>query len=381
MLIARKFFIGCIIFFAIEINIWAQELDQEITNLENFSNVYQLIQDKYIEPKTSSQLIRSAIEGMLKNLDPYSSLLSLQELAKLEMESTGKYIGVGINAQKKGDVFVVTMVFDSSPAAKSGIKPGDVLLQVNGELLRHQSNQDLKHLFSGKIGTSLEIRFYHPGNKEIIIEKKIHKALINVNTVDFVKIDQGIVLLQVHQFLKDTPTEIEGFLQENMDKAIIIDLRDNPGGLLLSAVETAELFVGRGLIVETRDKNNQVIEKYISYRSLTQKPATLLVLINKHTASAAEILAGAIKDRKQGILLGERSFGKGVIQTIYPLENDLFVKITTAQYITPSGTSFNQVGIEPDYLLEDSFDSERFGLKDRIYQKALELARSKMTGN
>ena len=184
--------------------------------------------------------------------------------------------------------------------------------------------------------------------------------------------------MRIYQFIKRTPKEIRSHLSGRNLKAIILDLRNNPGGLLLSAVETAEQFISLGAIVETRTRDDKVIEKYVSHRVFDGARPFLVVLINRYSASAAEILAGALKDRKEGIIVGEKSFGKGVVQSIYPLDNDIFVKLTTARYFTPGGVSFHNKGIQPDIEVKDNFHVTRYDISDKIFQKALGLARKKI---
>ncbi|MCP4750352.1 MAG: S41 family peptidase [Proteobacteria bacterium] len=369
--------IGCLSITAVGSVVHADAFDKEIKNLENFSNVYHLIQRQYIKPKNGDELIRSAIRGMVKSLDPYSAVLGKKELERLEFQSIGKYPGIGVYIQNANGAFVVTQVMSSSPAALAGMKPGDIIVRIEGESLTGKSESELNRLFAGDVGTSLEVGYYHPKKPDRIIEREIKRTWIKANSVDFFEHAPEIAILRIHQFQKNTPVETDRYLQRRKYKTVILDLRNNPGGLLVSAVETAELFVGTGMIVETRDKSGQVIEKYISRRYFKTEPPFLVVLMNRFSASAAEILAGAIKDREQGILVGERSYGKGVVQTVFPLPNELYVKITTARYYSPSGTSFDKVGIEPDYLVKDSTDILRYGSNDRIFQKALKLVREK----
>lgn len=351
----------------------ADSLDEEIQALENFSKTYHLIQSQYVQPRTPQQLIRFAIEGMVSGLDPYSEAFDREELEKIESEAAGKYVGIGTSIQKDKGLFVVTQVIKGSPAEQAGLKPGDVLVRLDGVSLENQREIELSRLVRGEIGTRLSIGFYHPEKQEDIISRSIVRELIHTSSTVFFERDPSTAVIQIQQFQKSTSVEIETVLEKKEYAAVIIDLRNNPGGLFLAAVETAELFISGGDIVETRNRNNKLIEHYVSRKIKKQEPPLVIVMTNRFTASAAEIVAGAIKDREVGLIVGEKSYGKGVVQTIFPLGNDLFVKLTTARYLTPSGVSFHKVGITPDHPVTDTIGITLYGSNDRIYHKSLEL--------
>mgnify|MGYP005626502167 FL=1 len=351
----------------------ADTLDEEIRALESFSKTYHLIQSQHIQTRTAQQLIRFAIEGMVSRLDPYSAVFDREELEKLESYAVGKYAGIGVSIQKHKGVYLVTQVITGSPAEQAGLKPGDVLVQLGEVALGDQRESDLGRLVSGEIGTPLLVGFYHPEKPEEIIKRSIVRALLKASSVNFFERDPSTAVIQIQKFQKTTPAEVEAVLEKKDYSAVILDLRNNPGGLFLAAVETAELFISGGDIVETRDRENKLIERYVSQKIAQQKPPVLIVLINRYSASSAEIVAGAIKDRDVGLIVGEKSFGKGVVQSIFPLGNDLFIKMTTARYMTPSGVNFHEIGIEPDHFVADTFEITRYGSKDRIYRKSLVL--------
>ena len=368
----------CVLIMQFCYNIRGNELDEEIRNFENFSNVYHLILREYIKETDRGTLINSAIMGMVKNLDPYSEVLTKEELDNLELTSIGKYAGIGINIQKKDDDFIVTQVYKSSPAEAAGLIPGDVIMKIDDIQLSGKSDAELHRLVQGKLGTRIKIYFYHSYEPEKVIDRSINRGWILTNSVDFHEQDEGIGVLRIYQFIKQTPKEIKSHLLGKKYRALILDLRNNPGGLLLSAVETAEIFLNIGLIVETRNRDNRVIEKYIS-NSVHEDPRPIIVvLINRYSASASEILAGALKDRKEGIVVGEKSFGKGVVQSVYPLDNEIFVKLTTARFYTPGGVSFHGKGILPDIMVPDNPNGSRYDKSDRIFQTALDLVRKKI---
>gem|GEM_PF-2231799 len=350
-----------------------ENLDEEIQALESFSKAYHLIQSQYVEPRTTRQLIRYAIEGMVGRLDPYSAAFDREELKKVESQAIGKYAGIGISIQKHKGLYVVTQVIKGSPSEQAGIKPGDILVQLSGVTLGNQGENDLSRLVTGKIGMPLSVGFYHPEKPGDIITLSIVRALIKAPSIVSFEREPSTVVIQIQQFQKTTPDEVAAVLERKTYPAVILDLRNNPGGLFLAAVETAELFINGGDIVETRDRDNQLIERYVSRKFATRKTPVLIVMMNRYSASSSEIVAGAVKDRKVGLIVGEKSFGKGVVQTIFPLGNDLFVKLTTARYFTPSGVSFQDVGIEPDYPVEDTIGVMEYGPDDRMYRKSLDL--------
>ncbi|NQU64719.1 MAG: S41 family peptidase [SAR324 cluster bacterium] len=351
----------------------ADNLDDEIRLLEDFSETYHLIQSQYAEYRTPQQLIRFAIEGMVSRLDPYSEAFDREELEILESEVVGKYAGIGVSIQKDKGRHIVTQVIKGSPAEQAGLKPGDVIVQLEGLTLASQREIELSKLVRGEMGSPLSIGFYHPEKPDDIITRSIVRTLIQASSTLFFERDPSTAVIQIQQFQKSTSAEIEAILSEKEYAAVILDLRNNPGGLFLAAVETAELFISGGDIVEIRDRDNELIERYVSRKIKRQKPPVLIVMINRYSASSAEIVAGAIKDREVGLIVGEKSFGKGVVQTIFPLGKDLFIKLTTAHYLTPSGISFHQIGIKPDHPVVDTIDITRYGADDQIYKKSLEL--------
>ncbi|MBU3917892.1 PDZ domain-containing protein, partial [bacterium] len=260
LLLLKKTAVMIVVVFYSGISLSAEEsiIDSEIRNLENFSNVYHLIQQRYVERQTPDSLIKFAIQGMVKSLDSYSTILNSKELENLELQSVGKYTGIGVSIQEREKLFIVTQVFDNSPAYDAGLKPGNVIVRVNDNVLGDKSIEDLNQLVMGEIGTSIDIGFYHVDRPDHIIRKTITRALVNVNSVETFEHEPSIGVIRIHQFLKHTPREISEYLTEKSFKTIILDLRNNPGGLLVSAVETAEIFVEMGAIVETRDRDEKV---------------------------------------------------------------------------------------------------------------------------
>ena len=372
------FFLSCCSVF-IQNPVYGDDLSSEIKVLETFSKVYNLIKNRYVNHVDSQELILAAVSGMVKSLDPYSAVLTQKDMEKLELHSVGQYVGIGVTIQKSKKQFIVTQVHSESPAAQSGLKPGDKIIKIDSELLEGKKDTDIHRFLLGEVGTEVNLELIPVDQPEITLTRKIQRKLIKANSVDCHEQEEEIQIIAVYQFLKHTAREISKCLGRRSHRVVILDLRNNPGGLLISAVEVAELFIDMGEVVQIRNRRNQVIEKYISRRRQSERAPAVFVLINKYSASSAEILAGGIKDRKAGVLIGEQSFGKGVVQSIYPIGPDLFIKLTTAHYYTPSDVNFDGVGIEPDFLVQDDAKGKRYDKSDLIFQKALVLAREKLS--
>lgn len=354
----------------------ADNLDSEIKHLETFSTAYNLIKAKYIQRKNTQELIASAIEGMAKELDPYSALLTAEDLENIEQQSVGQYIGIGVTISLGNDRYVVTQIFDHSPAQAAGIKRGDEIIRIDDIALSEKTMEEIGRILKGEVGESMYID-YLPADAESGIKSiTLKRALVKANSVQCSAHDSQIGILTVHQFHKHTARELEACLTRLSRPAYVLDLRNNPGGLLVSAVEVTELFVDPGPIVQIRNRENDLIEQYIARKSDAGSDLLLVVLINSHSASASEIVAGAIKDRGRGVLVGEKSYGKGVVQSIYPISEDLYLKLTTALYYTPSEVSFDGIGLEPDIWQTDSMTAEHYSPDDLVFQKAVSIIKT-----
>ncbi len=352
----------------------ADSLGAEIQNMEMFSTVYQLIRHEYVKNKNSNELIRSAIEGMVDKLDPYSTVLDAEDLKKLELQSVGKYVGIGVTINQNNGKYIITQVYKDSPAEKAGLAPGDEIININDSVLAEIDFQELRNLLQGDIGSTMRIGFRKPGDVSTAQKVSLKRELVKANSVECFKQSQAVGVFAVHQFMKHTARELKSCMNKHPSSAVILDLRSNPGGLLISAVEVAELFLDIGEIVQIRDRENKIIEKYVARESQAEGKPTLYVLINSYSASASEILAGAIRDRGSGILIGEKSFGKGVVQSVFPVGEGLYIKITTAHYYTPSEVKFDGVGIKPDVEVSDDLSAIRYGKKDKVFWRAFKLA-------
>jgi len=361
--------------------VFAQEaLDQEIKDLEAFAKVYQLIQAKYYKAISGRQLIDAAIQGMVDSLDQHTQALNRKSMSQLEKQSLGSYKGIGVTLGYQDLKYIVLSVVPNSPADIAGLKPDDVIIQINGIIIKPNQSGLIEQALKENTDPAVRIHFYHPLQPQNVSKVDINRASIRHPSVELIRHSADVLIIKIKEFQKHTVTEILKGLQNKNFKTIIIDLRNNPGGLLLSAIETTQIFLGQGQLVEVKDKNGKLIEKYVSRNRKTDPNLKLFVLLNNQSASAAEILAGALKDRGAGTIVGEQSYGKGTVQTVYPIHEDLFIKLTTARYYTASGISFDGIGVTPHFKIKDT-KAELYSEEDLIFQKALILSKEKPSKN
>ncbi|WP_026487040.1 S41 family peptidase [Caldanaerobius polysaccharolyticus] len=315
------------------------------------NDVMGFIQDYYPYDVSSDKLTVAAVKGMLQSLDPYSDYFTPDELIQFENQTSGTYTGIGIQIEQKGTYISVISVFKDSPAEKAGMKVGDYIVSIDGKSVSGMTLDQAAALLRGQEGTKVKLMVQRPGVNSLLTFEVI-RSKIKINPVEY-KVVDGVGYIRLSEF-NENAGEFMGKAVQDLKargiKAVVLDLRDNPGGLLSSAVDVARYFVPSGKIVSVVYKNAPS-EVYYSY--LTSVPFKLAVLINGNTASAAEILAGAIQDRKAGILIGTRTFGKGVVQTVISLDDGSAIKMTIARYLTPSGRDINGKGISPNIQVAD----------------------------
>jgi len=315
---------------------------------ELFSQIKDFIQKHHTKDVSKEALYQGAIKGMLEAVDdPYSRYLTNEEFRDFTSSLEGEYAGIGITIELVQGNIVVVSTFKNSPAEKAGVKPGDIIIGADGKDLRGKTHVDAAKLLRGPEGTEVTVDIKRPSTGETLSLKMV-RSIIKPPTLDLQDLGDGIYYIEISRFTSDTRRDFQtiiNYLRMKNIKGLILDLRNNPGGILDSCIEVAEELVPKGPIVELRRKaSSQVIEN-----KNDTVPILTVVLVNNGTASAAEILAGAIKDRGVGILVGEPTFGKAFVQTVVPLGEDMGgMRLTIADYYTPSGKSISGKGLEPD---------------------------------
>ncbi len=322
--------------------------------LDYFHKVYQILKSQYVDEPNNKDVIFGAIEGMIKSLnDPYSRLLDEKSFSSLNEMTTGKFVGVGIVITIKDSDVVVISPIDDSPAQRAGILSGDVITRVNKTLIKDKKLSDIVDMIKGLPNSRVKINIKREGQDEEM-EFELERTPIKIKSVEYSLIENSNAgYVKLINFGSDTAKDmadaLEFFNGKNVSR-VLLDLRSNPGGLLQSAIEVSGLFIEKGqIIVSTKGRagsGEEIVHRSERNPVYTKK---LIVLVNKGSASASEILAGAIRDNKRGKLLGEKTFGKGSVQKTFNLEKDIAVAVTVAKYYTPSGELIHNKGIEPDY--------------------------------
>ncbi|BBC71411.1 peptidase S41 [Altererythrobacter sp. B11] len=338
---------------------------------------YQRIKASYVEPVDDDVLIRGAIDGMLAALDPHSAYLDGAALERLETMIDGNYQGLGISVQMDDGAVKVVSPFKGSPAEKAGIKAGDYITHLNGNLIYGLDLDDAVAQMRGPAGSTVDLRLYRPGRDEPV-EVTVTRGLIELEPVTWEIKDGGVGVISVNEFSRDVGKDVNSAITDLRSKAggkltgLVLDLRKNPGGSLDEAVALSDLFLSNGVIVSQRGRTKKDTIYYDAesyYRGEAAPGVPMIVLIDAGSASASEIVAGALQDQHRALVMGERSFGKGSVQTLLPITRDAALKLTTARYYTPSGRSVQEGGIEPDIRVPqlsdpDAAKREKFALRE-----------------
>jgi len=345
--------VGLFIFFSQALSL--EKKEDTFKALKLFSQIFRLIEENYVTEVNPKDLIIGAIEGMLSSLDPYSSLMKPEEYKELEIETKGSFTGIGIEITVKDDVITVVAPIEDTPAWKAGLKPGDKILKIDDKSTKGMKITEAVKLLRGPKGTSVKLTILR--NDKDLLQVTIVRDVIPIKSVKAKTLELGYGYVRISQFQEKTLEELVDSLKklekEAPLKGIILDLRNNPGGLLTSAVEISDEFLENGTIVSIKGKTkaNQMEFKASPNPPDRKHKYPLVILINHGSASAAEIVTGALKDNKRALVLGETSFGKGSVQTVIPIEDNYAVRLTTAYYYTPSGININKQGIKPDIEL------------------------------
>jgi carboxyl-terminal processing protease len=324
--------------------------------IQLFTEVLSLIRNNYVEKVDMKALVYGGINGMLSVLDPHSSFMPPDDYKEMQAETKGEFGGIGIEVTIRDGLLTVVTPIEDTPAFKAGILPGDRIVLINGKETTVIGIMDAVKILRGNPGSTVEIGIKRPDSPDIITFQ-LKREIIKIESVKGRTLAPGYAFVRLLQFQEQTDNDLKKALlrlhEENRGgiKGLILDLRNNPGGLLDQAVKVADLFLERGLIVYTEGRNDESDMKFTAHQSKTEANYPIVILINAGSASAAEIVAGALQDHSRAILLGTRSFGKGSVQTVIPLSDDSGLRLTTALYFTPAGRSIQADGIEPDVLV------------------------------
>ncbi|MHB8170263.1 MAG: S41 family peptidase [Thermincolia bacterium] len=342
--------------------------------------VVSIVNNEYIEPVTATQMVDGAIAGIVKALgDPYSVYMEPKVYSSLQKDLKGTFGGVGISVGMREEHLTVIAPIKGSPAYQAGIKAGDVIYMINDKEAFNMELEEAINLIQGKEGTKVKLTMLRKGKKKPLEFQLTRKIIVAPSVEGKILEDKDIAYVQLTQFKSNTGQELGKTLQELNNKGfkgLILDLRDNPGGDLDAAVDVSKYFAPKGgTIVGIKYRNGEE-DKFISDAEPLEIP--LVVMINENSASASEIVAGAVKDSKAGVLVGVKTFGKGVVQSIFPLDNGAGLKLTTAKYFTPKGHDIHKKGIEPDVEVKQPRPKGEEEVKDLQLEKAIEIMKKKI---
>jgi len=334
--------------------------------IDLFGEVLEKINKEYVDEINQSESMDSAINGLLQSLDPYSAYMSPEIFEEMQTETSGQFGGLGIEVTMELGVVKVISPIDDTPASKAGIKAGDYIVKINNTQVQGKSLSEAVDLMRGPVGSEIELTVRRRGKKKALTFN-ITREVIEVQSVKSEILDNNIGYLRLTSFNDNSSQQIKKKikrLKENKNlNAFILDLRNNPGGLLSQAIKITDFFLENGEIVSTKSRKKSDNKKWFAKKGDITDGKTLLVLINYGSASASEIVAGALKDHKRAIILGERSYGKGSVQSIIPLKNRGAIRLTVSKYYLPSGKSISEVGIKPDIEINEEGDDFKIKTK------------------
>ena len=345
--------------------------------IDLFSEVLDKINKEYVDEIDQNKVMDSAINGVLQSLDPYSAYMSPEMFNSMQTETSGKFGGLGIEVGMEAGVVKVISPIDNSPASEVGVKAGDYIVKVNNIQVQGKSLTEAVDLMRGPVGSDIEITIRRRGIKKALIFK-ITRKVIEVQSVKSKTIDNKVGYIRLTSFNENSSAQIKDKIIEiNKNKKIkgfILDLRNNPGGLLSQAIKISDFFLDSGEIVSTKSRKKSENRKWFARKGDVIKGKPLIVLTNYGSASASEIVAGALKDHKRAIIIGENSYGKGSVQSIIPLKNNGAIRLTISKYYLPSGKSISEVGVTPDIEISEANEDFKMNTKtDNQLNFALKL--------
>ena len=369
-----------IIFFILYFGKVSAQEETVYDKIDLFGEVLEKINKEYVEEVDQSDTMDAAINGVLQSLDPYSSYMSPKNLEEMQTETKGEFGGLGIEVGMEAGVVKVISPLDNSPAEREGVKAGDYIVKINDTQVQGKTLNEAVELMRGPVGSTLEITVRRVGLRKSLVFN-ITREIIQVASVKSEVLDEKIGYIRLTSFNENSDDQIKKKIKEfKKNKKIegyILDLRNNPGGLLGQAIKISDFFLDDGEIVSTKGRKKNENQKWFAREGDIINGKALIVLINKGSASASEIVAGALKDHKRAVLVGEKSYGKGSVQSIIPLKNRGAIRLTISKYYLPSGKSISEVGVTPDITVEEESDDFRI-LSENDNQ--LKFARKLFTG-
>jgi len=358
----KKVFIIIILFNLFSLPLVNSSEQNIYEKIDLFGEVLEKINKEYVDEINQSESMDSAINGLLQSLDPYSAYMSPEVFNEMQTETSGKFGGLGIEVSMESGVVKVISPIDDTPASKAGIKAGDYIVKINEIQVQGKSLSEAVDLMRGPVGSAIELTIRRRGERKALTFK-IVREIIQIQSVKADLLEKNIGYIRLTSFNENSDTQVEKQIKElekNKNvKGYILDLRNNPGGLLSQAIKISDFFLDNGEIVSTKSRKASENRKWFAKKGDLTNGKLLIVLINYGSASASEIVAGALKDHKRAILLGENSFGKGSVQSIIPLKNDGAIRLTIAKYYLPSGKSISEVGVSPDIEIAEETDEFR----------------------
>ena len=352
-----------IFFFIISIFIFQKSFSKDIDiykKIDLFGEVLEKINKEYVDEVDQSKNMDAAINGLLQSLDPYSAYMTPESFESMQTETSGEFGGLGIEVGMEAGVVKVISPIDNTPASRAGLKAGDYIIKINNIQVQGKSLMEAVDLMRGPVGSGIEITVRRKGTKKALIFN-ITREIIEVQSVKSELIDDNIGYIRLTSFndnsSKQIKKKIEKLEKNKSLKGYILDLRNNPGGLLSQAIKISDFFLENGEIVSTKSRKVSENRKWFAKKGDITDGKTLIVLINYGSASASEIVAGALKDHKRAIILGENSYGKGSVQSMIPLKNKGAIRLTIAKYYLPSGKSISEVGVTPDIEIKEKSDN------------------------
>lgn len=335
---------------------------QDYESLETFTNILSIVKKNYVEDVETKNLVNGAISGMLNALDPHSAYLTPDLYKELQMDTQGRFGGLGIEITVKSGVLTVVSPIEDTPAHKAGIKPGDMIFKIEDEFTKDMTLVEAVKRMRGPRGTKINISIKREGNPELMTFTLVRDT-IRVQSVRSRTLEEGYGYIRLAQFQERSDRDLQKTLEKLAAekaglKGLVLDLRNNPGGLLTQAVRISDLFLDAGLIVYTEGRIESQKQKYFAQKEGSWLDFPMVVLVNGGSASASEIVAGALQDHKRAVVLGTKTFGKGSVQTILPLDDNSALRLTTARYFTPKGRSIQATGIVPDIVMDNPTPQE-----------------------